>query len=728
MKVSPVGFRASLLLAVACVFALASPAAAVMEFYESFDYTDGVSLDTQQAPTGQTWYDNGAANQLTVDNWWGSPNISYGVSHYPNGQNGGNSVDLADPIDGASENFVLSWDVVKEFSGTTDTARWGIGFSDSTNSTLLDMGRWSSPASQQNPPFVIGGLFGGAVVPVPATDFTRFELTIDRVNKTGSMIVTDLTNYVSNTTDLGSWTNPGATFNPNVLSIGVQGVNHIQSFDNLRIETFTPTRPVSVSVDSFGTEADGAAALQAAINTNAETVIIPNNGSDWLIDKQVNLLHSNQTIQFADGAVLQAKTGAFAGDGEVMLYLSNQGNVNIQGNGTIRMNKAEYHANDPTGEARHGLRIDDSWSVLVDGLTIEDTGGDGIYISGMSGTANAGQVNIGAGQPPEGFIDQSYSKDVTIRNVTIDNAHRNGISIIAGVDVTIEDSVIINTKDNVPGAGGLPGAGIDFEPNVEDQRLSNIVVKNTVIANNEGPGLFFIVDDTQIPGIPVTITAENLTIDDSNTNNVRFHLDSIPGIDITDSLIINSAAGTGIFVANAFDPAVVVEYTAFSGNASGPVNPVAGTPGDPGVFLGTGTLSGTAPVFINTSDPTHPFYYYLDPSTSALITGGASDGSYMGARPVANFDADFDGSGLVDGNDFLLWQRGFGSMGQVDNSMGDADGNTIVDDADLAVWQGQYGGPPPLLSAASAAVPEPTGLALLLIGSLTLGVGRRSGL
>jgi hypothetical protein len=67
-------------------------------------------------------------------------------------------------------------------------------------------------------------------------------------------------------------------------------------------------------------------------------------------------------------------------------------------------------------------------------------------------------------------------------------------------------------------------------------------------------------------------------------------------------------------------------------------------------------------------------------------------------------------------------------MGQVDNSMGDADGNTIVDDADLAVWQGQYGGPPPLLSAASAAVPEPTGLALLLIGSLTLGVGRRSGL
>ncbi len=86
------------------------------------------------------------------------------------------------------------------------------------------------------------------------------------------------------------------------------------------------------------------------------------------------------------------------------------------------------------------------------------------------------------------------------------------------------------------------------------------------------------------------------------------------------------------------------------------------------------------------------------------------------------FGADFDGSGTVDGRDFLAWQRGFGLSGQLDNSSGDADGNGIVDGNDLKIWQAQYGTSPGTLLSALATVPEPSTLVTvlaLLLGQLS---------
>jgi len=85
-------------------------------------------------------------------------------------------------------------------------------------------------------------------------------------------------------------------------------------------------------------------------------------------------------------------------------------------------------------------------------------------------------------------------------------------------------------------------------------------------------------------------------------------------------------------------------------------------------------------------------------------------------------DADFDGDNDVDGNDFLIWQRGLG-VGAT-NGTGDADGNGVVDAADLAVWRTQFGGPP-AVSAASA-VPEPMTLALGGLAILALSLSGRS--
>ena len=74
--------------------------------------------------------------------------------------------------------------------------------------------------------------------------------------------------------------------------------------------------------------------------------------------------------------------------------------------------------------------------------------------------------------------------------------------------------------------------------------------------------------------------------------------------------------------------------------------------------------------------------------------------------------ADFDGDQDVDGDDFLSWQRGFGTTSAT-LADGDANVDTVVNGKDLIVWEAQYGASAAPLIAA-AAVPEPESCVLLL--------------
>jgi hypothetical protein len=95
--------------------------------------------------------------------------------------------------------------------------------------------------------------------------------------------------------------------------------------------------------------------------------------------------------------------------------------------------------------------------------------------------------------------------------------------------------------------------------------------------------------------------------------------------------------------------------------------------------------------------------------------------------------ADFDDSGIVDGDDFVRWQEHFGAhpIGIDATSWGDADGDQDVDGRDFLIWQRQVGEvAPPLasLEAATAAaraslvsvsaVPEPGTLMLATMGTI----------
>lgn len=88
-------------------------------------------------------------------------------------------------------------------------------------------------------------------------------------------------------------------------------------------------------------------------------------------------------------------------------------------------------------------------------------------------------------------------------------------------------------------------------------------------------------------------------------------------------------------------------------------------------------------------------------------------------------DADFDNNGVVDGADFLIWQRGF-AVGN-SNATGDADGNGVVNGADLTIWKNTFGGAPAV--SAIGAVPEPASLTLAGLAAIfaTSAVARRRG-
>ena len=116
-----------------------------------------------------------------------------------------------------------------------------------------------------------------------------------------------------------------------------------------------------------------------------------------------------------------------------------------------------------------------------------------------------------------------------------------------------------------------------------------------------------------------------------------------------------------------------------------------------------------------------------DNSVVGAITGPGTgtDVVLMGlsSETIAVDDADFDGDSDVDGDDFLIWQRGLGVGAS--NATGDADGDTDVDAADLSIWKMQFGDGPGGAGFASA-VPEPAAGVMLDAAILSLAGLRRN--
>lgn len=256
-----------------------------------------------------------------------------------------------------------------------------------------------------------------------------------------------------------------------------------------------------------------------------------------------------------------------------------------------------------------------------------------------------------------------------------------------------------------------------------------------------------------------------------STGGFTFALDDNPAVDPlanngkADNIFVDADTGDIIIMESGFgdtpthEPSVIRREVASYDNGSGEIqfgawgqkvilNPTK-TPGENPAFLERGQWtawdSANDRVFVvnpGGSGETPPFemdiwvidmkegsptfgqttsFLDLDESVS-LFTGDAFGDKVaffsLAAAPADN--ADFDDNGLVDGNDFLIWQRNLGTAGPA----GDADGNGQVNAADLGIWKSQFGAAPPA-AAALAAVPEPAAALLLGMAGAALAFARR---
>lgn len=240
----------------------------------------------------------------------------------------------------------------------------------------------------------------------------------------------------------------------------------------------------AVLASSFGYNAiDATSAFADAIASDNDTIIIDTQPTPWIVETNTFANLQNKKIIFEPGVVVQAKEGAFLGAGDNLMRLIRPVNVELIGYGaTLRMNRSEYLL--LKGEWRHSIGLREATNVSVRGFKIEESGGDAIYIGG---------VDIG-----------TYSQNISIRDITIDGAKRQGISVVSAEDVCIDNVDISNIK------GTIPETGIDFEPNKIVDRIVNVTLSNSRIHNNNHSGIALAMGKLISTSIPISITVKNI--------------------------------------------------------------------------------------------------------------------------------------------------------------------------------------------------------------------------
>lgn len=231
-------------------------------------------------------------------------------------------------------------------------------------------------------------------------------------------------------------------------------------------------------------EEDSTEALQAAINSGVPKLIVENMGKPWVVTPLT--LVSNQEIVFEEGCELRAKRGEYAGTGDCLVTARDVENVTLTGYGaTFRMWRSDYDNPElyQKGEWRHTLSLRGARNIKVYGLTLAESGGDGIYL----GTGPGGSTNT----------------DVHIKDVVCESNYRQGISVITAENLLIEDTIMRNT------AGTPPQAGIDFEPNNPTERLVNCVMRNCLTENNNSYGYVLAISPLKATSEPISMRFEN---------------------------------------------------------------------------------------------------------------------------------------------------------------------------------------------------------------------------
>jgi hypothetical protein len=237
-----------------------------------------------------------------------------------------------------------------------------------------------------------------------------------------------------------------------------------------------PSSTLVVNVKDKGAKGDGktddTAAIRKAIDEVAATggtVYVPNGtfmvrttGKDRL------LLRSKMTFKLAKQAILKV----IPNDAEhySVLRIAKVSDVAIIG-GTLQGDRNEHKGK--KGQWGMGLWIGHgSTNVTVAGVTAKNMWGDGFYIQDAT--------------------------DVALCGVKAIHNRRQGLSIIDGARILVTQSEFRNT------AGTAPSAGIDFEPDRSDQRVSDVTIEKSKFVDNAGGGILIVGRRGDVANVRIT--------------------------------------------------------------------------------------------------------------------------------------------------------------------------------------------------------------------------------
>ena len=244
---------------------------------------------------------------------------------------------------------------------------------------------------------------------------------------------------------------------------------------------------ITVSTDIGFDPIDNTNFLQFAFEeTTEDTVIVDKvNGMDWNTGP-LRIERNNVTIIFEEGVVLKALPGVFD-IFESLIQVTDKNNIAIIGYGaTFMMNKQEY-IDLGDSEFRHGINLGSASDILIEGLTILDTGGDGILVSRSFQPTSL----------------KNYSENIDIVNCVFTNNYRQGVSIVSVVNANLINCEFSETK------GALPEDGIDIEPDVPEDRIENVLISGCRIFNNFGNAIQLAFQNMDDASRDISVIVEN---------------------------------------------------------------------------------------------------------------------------------------------------------------------------------------------------------------------------
>ena len=220
--------------------------------------------------------------------------------------------------------------------------------------------------------------------------------------------------------------------------------------------------------------------LQAFLNRSEDTLVLPPRPGGY-VTGPLHIRRSGLTLLMMPGTELRAAAGAFPTSKDCLLKIKSTKNVAVIGYGArLVMRKQEY----TSGEWRHAISIRGAHHVRIEGLTIDSSGGDGIYVDGAHG-------------------ERTFSENIVIRNCHIRGHRRQGISVISAENLLVENCRIEGT------AGTSHESGIDFEPDHADQKLVNCRVRNCVFSGNRQYAAAAYLAKLNSASYPISIGFEN---------------------------------------------------------------------------------------------------------------------------------------------------------------------------------------------------------------------------